>query len=95
MRRLDLYHETVKRALEKDGWRITDDPYKIEYKDLRVFADLGAEKIIAAERAEKKIAVEIKVFGSLSMVNDLEKALGQYNLYRSLLVLTRIERELF
>ncbi|MEH2158944.1 element excision factor XisH family protein [Nostoc sp.] len=25
----DLYHEQVKRALEKDGWQITHDPYEL------------------------------------------------------------------
>ena len=95
MPRLDLYHETVRRALEKDGWRVTNDPYTIEFEDLRVFADLGAEKIFAAEREGRKIVVEVKVFGSVSLVNDFEKALGQYNLYRSLLKLTDAERELF
>jgi hypothetical protein len=29
-------------------------------------ADLGAEKLFAAERNERKIVVEIKVFGGLS-----------------------------
>jgi hypothetical protein len=76
-----LHHQTVRRALEKDGWHITDDPLLIECKDLRIFADLGAEKIFAAEKAGQKIAVETKVFGGLSLVNDFEKALGQYNLY--------------
>ncbi len=26
----DFYHENVRKALEKDGWRITHDPYHIE-----------------------------------------------------------------
>lgn len=81
--------------MEKDGWRITDDPYTIEFEDLRVWADLGAEKIFAAEREGRKIVVEVKVFGAISLVNDFEKALGQYNLYRSVLKLTDTDRELF
>ena len=48
MPQYDLYHETVKQALEKDGWTITADPFVIEYKGLRLYADLGAEKVIAA-----------------------------------------------
>jgi hypothetical protein len=27
----DLFHDTVKRALEKEGWEITDDPLEREY----------------------------------------------------------------
>ena len=29
MPQYDAHHETVKRALEKDGWTITDDPFTI------------------------------------------------------------------
>jgi hypothetical protein len=29
----DIYHEAVKNALIKDGWRILAAPYKIKYKD--------------------------------------------------------------
>ena len=36
----------VKNALVKDGWVITDDPFTLEYKGLRVYADLGAEKLL-------------------------------------------------
>lgn len=50
----DLYHDTVKRALLKDGWTITDDPFIIEFKGVRLFADLGAEKPFAAEKASTK-----------------------------------------
>lgn len=70
----DLYHLPVKRALIKDGWKITDDPYYIEYKELRLYADLGAEKPLAAEKEDQKIVVEIKVFGSSSQITELERA---------------------
>ena len=49
MPQFDLYHEPVKQALIKDGWTITDDPFTIEYKGLRLYADLGAEKPIAQD----------------------------------------------
>ena len=38
-----------------------------------------------AERAGRKIAVEVKSFVSVSPVTDLERALGQYLFYRVLL----------
>lgn len=85
MPQYDAYHETVKRALVKDGWTITHDPFIIQYDDLRLFADLGAERIFAAERGEREIVVEIKVFGRPSFINDFHKATGQYSNYRSLL----------
>src|SRR6266487_5559697 len=79
------YHEPVKGALSKDGWTITDDPYVIAYKGLRLYADLGAEKLIAAQKLEQKIVVEVKVFGTPSPITELERAIGQYSIYRTLL----------
>lgn len=46
-----------------------------------LFIDLGAEKIIAAEKGNQKIAIEIKSFVGLSPITDFYKALGQYQLY--------------
>lgn len=44
----DAYHQEVKNALIKDGWTITDDPFYILYKGTRAYADLAAEKPMAA-----------------------------------------------
>lgn len=80
----DLYHDTVKNALEKDGWTVTDNlPLKVGKRDL--FIDMGAERLLIAERANQKIAVEVKSFISASPVGDLEQALGQYLLYEDLM----------
>ena len=51
----DIYHNAVKNALLKDGWTITADPYLIKYEDAELYADLAAEKPIAAERHGQKI----------------------------------------
>lgn len=72
----DTYHETVKNALIRDGWTITDDPYILSTGLTRVYVDLGAEQPLAAERAGEKIAVEIKSFRGKSDMKDLEQALG-------------------
>lgn len=95
MARLDFIHEAVKNALIKDGWMITADPLKIVYEEFRVLADLGAEKTFAAQRGNDKIAVEIKSFRGRSAVDDFEKALGQYRLYRRLLKFTEPERKIY
>lgn len=58
----DIYHDAVKNALIKDGWMITADPYLIRYKDVDLFADLAAEKPIAAERQGQKLWLRLKVF---------------------------------
>ena len=64
----------------------------LEYKDKRVFADLGAERVVAAEGNGEKIAVEIKSFLGRSIMDDLKAALGQYVLYENWLMWNLIAR---
>jgi hypothetical protein len=91
----DIYHDTVKRALQKDGWIITHDPFPLQIGRKRLSADLGAERLINAEKGTKKIVVEVNNFVGRSDVKDLEQALGQYILYRQVLNEMRIERSLY
>ncbi len=51
----DIYHDTVKLALEKDGWAITHDPFPLQIGKKRLSADLGAERLISAEKELRKI----------------------------------------
>ncbi|NEO53642.1 MAG: fatty-acid synthase [Okeania sp. SIO3B5] len=95
MPKKDIYHDTVKTALLKDGWTITHDPLKLEIGKKELFIDLGAEQLIGAARAEQKIAVEIKSFIGRSDIDDLEKALGQYTLYYDVLEDLEPDRELY
>lgn len=95
MPRYDLYHNQVKQALIKEGWQITDDPFTLDYKGIRLYADLGAERIFAAQKDLEKIVVEIKVFNSPSLMTELEKAIGQYNVYRSFLKRLEPQRRLY
>ena len=91
----DIIHEAVKNALLKEAWLITADPYIIEYEDVTLFADLGAECPLAAEREGRKIVVEVKSFLRPSPIHDLKNALGQYELYRGYLEVAEPDRELF
>ncbi len=91
----DLYHDIVKNALVKDGWTVTHDPYMMQVGKKDLFVDLGAEKLLAAEKDERKIAVEVKSFVGRSEVQDLRDALGQFVLYRHVLEEKEPERELF
>jgi len=91
----DTYHHAVKNALLKDGWTITADPYLIKYEDAELYADLAAEKPIAAERQGQKIVVEIKSFIGRSLMYDFHGALGQYIVYRNLIQLTAPEYRLY
>ncbi len=91
----DKIHDQVKNALVKDGWTITDDPLYLHNDDFRAFVDLGAERVIAAQRDKEKIAVEIKSFVGYSVISDLEQALGQYGLYTVFLEQIEPSRKLY
>ena len=58
----DLFHTNVKVALQKDGWTITHDPLVLELSSGRLEIDLGAEQLIAAQKDNIQIAVEVKSF---------------------------------
>jgi len=91
----DSHHDLVRNALEKDGWTITHDPFTIRLEDVKFYVDLAAEKTIETDGETRKIAIEIKVFGGLSFLNEFEKAVGQYLIYKQFLVDLFPERILF
>ncbi len=91
----DLFHNTVRTALDKDGWTITDEHLFIQVEDVDFYIDLAAEKILAAEKTGQKIAVEIKSFLGASDVTEFHLALGQFLNYRSALRLTEPDRTLY
>jgi hypothetical protein len=78
----DIYHNAVKNALLKDGWTITDDPLHIKWGQKDMYVDLGAQRLLAAEQGNKKIAVEME---------DLKSAIGGFVTYRA--VIRRLEPE--
>jgi len=94
MSRRDTYHDVVKRALIREGWLITHDPYFLQ-ADPKLSIDLGAERTLAAERGNQKIAVEIKSFVSESQVTELERAVDQYGIDQELLQIQEADRELY
>ncbi|WP_416676629.1 XisH family protein [Egbenema bharatensis] len=92
----DVFHDVVKAALERDGWVITDDPLTIRVDSLTdLFIDLGAEKLIAAEKENQKIAIEIKSFLGQSVVSEFHTAIGQFTNYRYALSDREPERVLY
>jgi len=88
----DIFHNAVKQALEKQQWVITHDPLRFKFGQVNFQVDLGAEKLLAAEKADEKIAVEIKSFLNASAVTDFYTALGQFLSYRLALEETEPER---
>jgi XisH protein len=78
----DLFHQVVKDALIKDGWNITHDPFPVDYGDVQMQIDLGAERLLAATKDAETIAVEIKSFVNPSNISEFHTAVGQYLNYR-------------
>lgn len=91
----DFIHDSVRIALEKDGWTITHDPFTLETGDISIDIDLAAERMIVAEKGRKKIVVEVKSFGDPSIVYSFHAAIGQYIDYRGALKDEKINRELY
>jgi hypothetical protein len=91
----DRFHAVVRIALEKEQWQITDDPPRLEVGGTKFEIDLGAQQLLAAERDQEKIAVEIKTFLSDSPLTDYHAALGQFLNYRLALEISDPTRILY
>ena len=92
----DRFHEVVKTALQKDGWRITHDPLTVRIEGIAdMYIDLGAQKLIAAEQNGQKIAVEVKSFIGTSTISEFHTALGQFINYRYALEVQEPDRVLY
>ena len=90
----DRFHYAVRNALEKEGWTITADSYQITVGEVDFEIDLAAE-ILVAERANEKIAVEIKSFIGRSNVSEFHTALGQFINYQVALEEVDPQRKLY
>ena len=92
----NIYHDAVIHALIADGWTITDDPLRLSFGSRDLYVDLGAERMtVGAEKGEQRIAVEVQSFLNRSVVRDLQEAVGQYDIYRAILVENGADRLLY
>lgn len=91
----DMFHAAVRQALIKEQWVITADPLVIKINKVKLEIDLAAEKIFAAEKAGRKIAVEVKSFVSSSVIFDFHLALGQFLNYRLALQMKEPDRIIY
>lgn len=80
----DKIHRSVKNALIKADWTVTAEPFVLEIEGEHLYADIGAERIVAEERI-LAIVVEVKSFRQRSLMYALEEAWGQYSLYQKVL----------
>ncbi len=91
----DIFHDVVKRALVKQGWIITNDPLTLRAGGINLYVDLGAEKLMTAEKKGEKIAVEIKSFAGKTYLAEFHPAVGQFIHYRMVLKEEEPERTLY
>lgn len=88
----DRYHDTVARALTKDGWTVTGEQVRLRTPERRLWVDIRAVK--AGESVS--ILVEVKGFENApSQVEYLAGAVGKYVLYASILVDLKSDERLY
>jgi len=92
---LDQCHHQVVRALQKDGWVITDQPLYLSTEKRQVYIDIGAQQ--SGNGSRKRIAViEVKCFlDTDKMTTDLYIAVGQYLFYRAVIADRNINAPLY
>lgn len=95
----DIFHDQFRRALEKDGWTVTHDPFSFRMLGVEGEIDIGAEKILAAEKEQDgqkvKVVVEIKSFIGPSFMRDFHIAVGQYTNYKVFIGVADAERQIY
>lgn len=91
----DVFHDIVRNALINDGWTITDEPLSLSLGERKLYVDIGAEKLLTADKQGRLIAVEVKSFVGKSIMSELEKAVGQYTLYKQSLETQQPNRQLY
>ncbi|MEZ4659219.1 MAG: element excision factor XisH family protein [Caldilineaceae bacterium] len=91
----DVIHDYVKEALINDGWTITAEHFTVRYEELTIYPDLAAERALAAQRGERKIAVEVKSFLGRSTTTEVKDAVGQYVIYQTYLEEVEPERKVY
>lgn len=90
----DIFYNAAKAALQNDGWTGTE-PLYLRWGDDQLRIHLTTERLIAAERAHDKIAVEVKSFIGTSAITDFHLALGQFLNYKAVLQIKQPQRQLY
>lgn len=73
----DKYHDTVIKALKKDGWVV--EQYALFIENCVLWIDLLVSYI-----NQKALLFEVKSFTSASPVEDLANAIGKYFMYSAI-----------
>jgi hypothetical protein len=91
----NTHHHAVRAALVADGWTITHDPLTLSIGERVLHIDLGAERPGVGAVAVEVIAVEVQTIGDPSPVADLQQAMGQFAMYRTVLDEQQASRTLY
>jgi hypothetical protein len=78
----DPYHDLVKNALRKDGWRVTYDVLPLKRRTVSEAGESWTMQLLAADKDERKIAVAVNSFIGRSDLATLSQALAQLALSR-------------
>lgn len=88
----DHYHDTVKRALIKEGWTILDEQYFIGTETRQLWVDLHIED----KAGEQRLLVEVKSFlTGESAVENLANAIGKYQIYEAAIAIRELELSIY
>jgi len=88
----DRYHDTVVRALIKDGWAIEDEQFTLTVGKRNLWIDIEASK----GQPRLIILIEVKELTDVdSAVEALANAVGKYELYRLALRASNLDYPLY
>ncbi len=91
----DVCHEQIVRALEKAGWHLESAPFKLVFEPRTVYVDVQMSRGVDGSR-EQIVLVEVKCFpDEHSTTRDLYAAIGQYLVYRAMLLELRMLHALY
>lgn len=79
MSRRDTLHFSLRQTLEKEGWIITDDPLVLVLEKTLLKADLGAEKVLAAEEKDAGLPLRLKTLTLHPLSVSLKKRWVSFN----------------
>ena len=95
MPKLDQSHDQVVRAFQKGGWHVDGTPARISTPYRTIIVDLQVSRGLNGNR-EQIFLIEVKCFGEpKSAAHDLYAAIGQYLIYRAMLVEKRRQIPIF
>ena len=88
----DKIHEAVIRALEKQGWRVEREHYKLYPPERVLFVDLHIKNM----NDERNVLVDINSYHeSGAQIQILANAIGKYLIYRQAMDFLEIEAPLY